>query len=506
MRDFFTHHASRITHHASRITHHASRITYHASRITHPSSRRQRRLFAFTVFVVLASLDNAAAGVLPPLYAIIARDLATAEAALGFVTAVYVLIVATAATIWGYQGDSGRRKPLLLYGTVLWGAGMILTATAPTFLHFLLFQMVTAVGVGAISSVGFSVISDLIPARRRGLALSLWSVSQGLGGAFGALLGSTLGAYNWRWPFFLIAALGFFFALLYLFTEEPRRGRAEPELAPIFAAGKSYSHRITFADIRSILARRSNAWLLWQSFFFSLAYGSTVWVPRWAIARVQVEGYGLEIATIVGNLFVALFSVGAFFSIAAGHWGDRWQRRNPRGRTILSTVGLLGSIPFFVVLFFIPFKGIVIPPGDNLLEIGWAVLAALFTNPWVIAAFLVALFALALQATDPPNWAALITDVNLPEHRGTIIGLSRLFRAAGNAISVGLTGVVFAVLSTDLAPPDNYAVGLALFQILVIPAGLCYLGASRVIPHDIARVRQTLLDRAAPYVEQEEQV
>ncbi|HEX6383099.1 MAG TPA: MFS transporter [Anaerolineae bacterium] len=454
------------------------------------------KLFAFIVFVVLASLDNAAAGVLPPLYAIIARNFTTAEASLGFVTAAYVLIVAVAATFWGYQGDGGQRKPLLLYGTLLWGIAMILTGTSQTFFQFLLFQMTTAVGVGAISSVGFSVVSDPIPPRRRGLALSLWSVSQGLGGAFGALLGSTLGAYNWRWPFFAIAALGFLFALLYLFTNEPHRGQAEPELAPLFAAGKTYTHRIAWADIRRILAQRSNVWLLWQSFFFSLAYGSTVWVPRWAIARVQAEGYGLETATIVGNLFVALFSVGAFFSIAAGHWGDKWQRRNPRGRALLATVGLLGSIPFFVVLFFIPFRGVVIPPDGNLLEIGWAVLVTLFTNGWVMAAFLVAMFALALQATDPPNWAALITDVNLPEHRGTIIGLSRLFRAAGSAISVGLTGVTFAILTADLAAPDNYAVGLALFQVLVIPASLCYVGVSRAVPGDIADVRQTLTERA----------
>lgn len=477
-------------------------FTYHASRIRLPISHRQRQFFAFTVFVVLASLDNAAAGVLPPLYAIIARDFAAAEAAFGFITAIYLLIVAGSATFWGYRGDGGRRKPLLLYGTLLWGIAMILTGTAQTFLQFLLFQIITAIGVGAISSVGFSVVSDIIPVHRRGVALSLWSMSQGLGGAFGALSGSTFGAYNWRWPFFFIAALGLIFAVLYLFTDEPRRGRSEPELAPIFAAGHSYSHRIAQSDLRRILGRRSNAWLLCQSFFFSLAYGSTVWVPRWAIARVQAEGYSLEVATIAGNLFVALFSVGSFFSVIAGHWGDKWQRRNPRGRTILSAVGLLGSIPFFIILYFIPFKGAAIPAEGNLLEIGWAVLMTLFTNTWVLAAFLVALLALAFQATDPPNWAALITDVNLPEHRGTIIGLSRLFRAAGNAVSVGLTGVVFAVLSADFAPPNNYAIGLAFFQILVIPAAACYFGASRSVPHDIGRVRQTLNERAARFAEQ----
>ena len=45
--------------------------------------QRARQLFAFAVFIILASLDNAAMGVLPPLYAIIARDLQASDAALG---------------------------------------------------------------------------------------------------------------------------------------------------------------------------------------------------------------------------------------------------------------------------------------------------------------------------------------------------------------------------------------------------------------------------------------
>ena len=76
---------------------------------------RRQLLFSYAVFVVLASLDNAAAGVLPPLYAIIARDLQANEAALGGVTAIYILILAAAAAFWGYRGDQGQRKSLLLY-------------------------------------------------------------------------------------------------------------------------------------------------------------------------------------------------------------------------------------------------------------------------------------------------------------------------------------------------------------------------------------------------------
>ncbi len=247
----------------------------------------------------------------------------------GGVTAVYLIIVALSAIYWGYRGDRTKRKPLLFYGTLLWGAAMILTALSHSFAWFLLFQMVTAVGVGGISSVGFSVVSDIIPVPRRGMALSLWSISQRIGAAGGALLAGTLGALDWRLPFLVIAGLGF-----------------------------------------------------------------------------------------------------------------------------------------------------------------------LFTNPWVIFAFLVAFAAIALQSSDPSNWAAMLTDVNLPEHRGTVIGISRLFRAVGNALSVGAAGFLITALAVDYPSPDNYAITPAAFQFLVIPAGFCYYKVSQHIVKDRTAVTNTLKARA----------
>jgi MFS family permease len=460
------------------------------------ANSRAKQFFAFTVFIVLASLDNAAAGVLPPLYAIIARDLQASDAALGSVTAVYILIVAVAAVLWGYRGDQKRRKPLLFWGTLVWVTAMLLTTTAQTFTHFLLFQMMTAVGVGGISSLGFSVVSDLIPAHRRGLALSLWSVSQGIGASLGALLAGTVGAFDWRYPFWTIAAAGLLFAVLFLFTQEPLRGQAEPELKPIFALGKRYEFRISRADISGILRQASNRWLLLQSFFYALAYGSTVWIPRWAVARVQAEGYGLETATIVGNLIIALLSLGGFTAVLSGHLGDWWQTRNSRGRVRLAMIGLLVSAPLYVWLYFIPFRNLNLPEPASFWQLVTAVLLAFLTNGWVILAFVVAFTAVSFQSADPPNWAAMITDVNLPEHRGTVIGLSRLFRAVGYAISVWLAGWLFANLTGRLPEPDNYAVGLSFFQILVIPALICYLFLQKHIASDKQAIAQILTQRA----------
>lgn len=452
--------------------------------------------FDFTVFIILASLDNAAAGILPPLYAIIARDLQASDAALGTVTAVYILIVAAAAALWGYRGDQKSRKPLLFWGTLIWVGAMLLTTTAQNIQQFLLFQMVTAVGVGGISSLGFSVVSDLVPAHRRGLALSLWSVSQGIGASLGALLAGTVGAFNWRYPFWLIAAAGLLFALLFLLTREPQRGQAEPELKSVFAQGKTYNYRINRSDIAQILRLPSNRWLLLQSFFYALAFGSTVWIPRWAVARVQAEGYGLETATIVGNLIIALLSLGGFTAVLSGGLGDRWQRRNGKGRARLAMIGLAISAPLYVWLYLIPFRNLQLPEPATFWQLATAVLAAFFTNGWVILAFLVAFTAVTFQSADPPNWAAMLTDANLPEHRGTVIGLSRICRAVGNAISVWLAGWLFAILTNRLAEPQNYAVGLSLFQIFVIPASLCYLLLQNHIIVDTKRVKNRLASRA----------
>ena len=190
---------------------------------------------------------------MPPLYAIIARDLEATEGALGLVTAVYLFVVAIAAIFWGYRGDQQRRKPLLFFSTLLWATAMVFTAFAESYAQFFWWQMVTAVGVGGIASVGFSVVSDLVPAARRGLALAFWSISQGVGGSLGSLLAGVMGAGDWRLPFFFIAGLGFVFAFLYLFTYEPKRGQAEPELASVFATGHTYDYRIRRDELLPML-------------------------------------------------------------------------------------------------------------------------------------------------------------------------------------------------------------------------------------------------------------
>src|SRR5262249_50725974 len=152
-------------------------------------------------------------------------------------------------------------------------------------------------------------------------------------------------------------------------------------------------------------------------------------------AKAEALGYTEPTANKIGVLYSALFELGAVFSIVGGLVGDRLQRRTPRGRALVAAAGVLGGIPFSLVLYFVPLRLGLVAGRDNVMV---AVLASIVTEPLMTVSFLAAMIALALTSANSPNWFALIVDVNPPEHRGTVYSLGNLVngigRSAGNGV------------------------------------------------------------------------
>ena len=161
------------------------------------------------------------------------------------------------------------------------------------------------------------------------------------------------------------------------------------------------------------------------------------------------------------------------------------QARDLSGRAKISAIGLLGAIPFFLIFFFLPLSGIEVTNGASTGTLIPEVLGELVTNPYVAAAFLTSMLALAFTSADSPNAFALISDVNLPEHRGTVFGMQNLVNGLGRSTGNALTGPVASALGRSLTPPLNWAVGLAMFQVFFIPAGWMYWRAMKTSPGDI---------------------
>ncbi|MFE9954128.1 MFS transporter [Micromonospora sp. NPDC005299] len=453
------------------------------------------RYYSVVVFVVLASLDNVAIGLVPPLYGSISGALGVSQRLLGLVTAVSFLVSAVAAVAWAYVGDRTDRKPLLMVGTLIWAAGTGGSALAQHYPTFLAAQLVAAVGLGAVGSVGFSVVTDLISPRRRGLVMSFWGLSQGVGTLAGTLTGGLLGATDWRRPFLVLTVVGLLATVAYLFTYDIRRGQSEPELAAALDAGGEYDYRISRNDLPRILARRTNRWLVLQGLTAQAAFGSLVWLPVLFSQRAEAQGYSAATAVVVGSVFATLFQIGGVLSIVGGLAGDALQRRTPSGRALVAAVGILAAVPFYLVLFFVPIR-IDVPDGGSSGAVIAAVLSSVLTEPTVGLSLLTAVLALALTSANSPNWFALIADVNPPEHRGTVYSLGNLVNGVGRAAGNGLVGVAFQALRAAFPPPLNYAVGLAAFQLFFIPTGVMYWRAARTSPRDIAQVHDLLHTRA----------
>jgi MFS family permease len=453
------------------------------------------RLYTVVVFIVLASLDNVAIGLAPPLFSPIADSFGVAFGSVTFAIGATYLVSAASAVGWAYVGDRANRKPLLMIGTTIWAGGTFVTAIAPTWPVFLAAQLVGAVGLGAVASVGFSVVSDLITPRRRGLVMSFWGLSQGVGMLVGTLLGGLLGSGDWRRPFGVLTVVGLAATVAYFFTYNIRRGQSEPQLANVFASGDEYEYRISRADLPAIVGRRTNLWLILQGFTAQLVFGSLVLLPRLFQAKAEALGYPQDTAIAIGSVCTAVFVLGGVLSIVGGIVGDRLQRRTLRGRGLVAAVGILAAIPFYVVLFFVPLR-LDMPLTVDKGGVVVGVLRSLVTEPAMAASFLFALLALALTSANSPNWYALIAEANPPEHRGTVFSLGNLVNGAGRAAGTGLVGATFGALERALKPPLNFSVGLAAFQVFFIPTGIMFLLAARSSPRDITDVQELLAARA----------
>ncbi|GMQ97744.1 MAG: MFS transporter [Acidimicrobiia bacterium] len=452
-------------------------------------------MYTIVVFIVLASLDNAAIALIPSMVPQLRESFGVGTAALGILTGAQVLMTAVTAVGWGYLADQRDRKRLLLWGTLIWSAAMALSAFTDSFAALFALQVVAGIGLGSIASVGFSVISDFVAPKHRGLAMSFWGLSQGIGTLVGSLLASQAGAVDSSAPFLIVAGSGLVFSLLFLFAFDPPRGFREPELADMYAGGETYDYDIDRSQLHELADVKTNRWLVLQGLTAQIAYGSLIWVPLLYQEKVIAEGYSIQTGQQVGGLFAAMFSIGALFSILAGHIGDRWQRRNLSGRAYVSAIGILGAIPFFLIFFWVPLRGLEVTEGAGTLTFVGEIFSEILTNPWVATAFVSAIIALALTSADSPNWFALISDVNVPEHRGTIFGVGNFVNGVGRAAGIGLTSVTAQALNRSIPAPYNLAVGLSLYQVFFLPTGWCYWKASKTCPADIRQVRATLSER-----------
>jgi MFS family permease len=454
---------------------------------------------AYTIFVLvaLAAFDNIVIGLFPPLFSLIAKDFRVHISALGIVSAANILVTSLSSVYWGYLAGKGNRKKYIIIGTVIWAVSVFLTSVSNSYIQLFIFQVFTGVGLGCIASIGYSILTDYIPHGRRGVILSLWGMSQGFGGIAGALMASlTASVSNWRTPFKIVSVIGFLLLFLYIFIKEPKVGEADPELKDLIKNGQEYRYKIEFKSLSAVISKSSNVWLLLQGFFMNITTGTLIWLPTLYISKIEHLGYSTQTAMVTSGYLFALLQTGGLTSSYFGHLGDTFQRKTYKGRAYLTAAVIFMAVPLYSAMFALPMNNLTLPENGNQIILLISLLKEIVLNPWITLMFILSFLATAAQSANTPNWLALITDVNLPEHRAAVFSIANLIGGVGRTLGNVGVGIVLSFISGFTAEPNNYIITLILFQIFFIPASFCYIKMSRLNVYDIKKVKSTLRKRA----------
>ena len=454
-------------------------------------------IYTIFVFVALAAFDNIIIGLFPPLFSSIAKDLNIQVSSLGIVSGVNILVTAISSIYWGYLAGKYNRKMLIIIGTIFWVVSVFLTSRANSYFELFIYQVFTGIGLGCIASIGFSVLTDYIPYKFRGMMLSLWGMSQGFGGILGAVMASLVAASsNWRRPFEIVSIIGLFLVILYVFVREPSLGEAEPELQELIGQGQGYNYSIKFEDLKTIASHKSNILLFAQAFFMNITTGTLIWLPTLYISKILHQGYTTKTAIIASGYLFALFQLGGLTSTYFGYLGDLAQRKKSRGRALLTARFVFLMMPLYIVMFLIPMKNLVLHNTTDPVLILGDLIKQIFINPWIAAIFVLSFLASAAQSANTPNWLAIITDVNLPEYRGAAFSIANLANGFGRTIGNTGVGAMLAIISAHIGEPTNYIITLIIFQLFLIPSSLLYIKMSKANERDITEVKSILKKRA----------
>ena len=258
-----------------------------------------------------------------------------------FVSATFVGMM-LGSFLTGFLGDRYGRRFTYQANLLIFGLASIAAAFAPTMQILILLRFIIGVGLGAENVVGYSTLTEFVPAKSRGKWLGIMAVIVVCGLPAASLLGYLLvPAFGWR-IMFIIGGLGAL-AVWHIrksLPESPRwlesvgRHQEADELlnaiemeaskgAPLPApaiAGNPLPKVTLGALLTPPLLSRMIVGCVCLVVINTLLYGFVTWMPIFLIKQ------GFSVATSFG--FTLLMGLGAPIGAAIGAFtSDQWGRK-----------------------------------------------------------------------------------------------------------------------------------------------------------------------------------
>lgn len=145
----------------------------------------------------------------------LSRTFDSSFAVVQWVVLAYLLTISTLLLSVGRLGDMIGKKPIYITGFVVFTIGSMLCGIAPTVYWLIAFRVVQGIGAVMIVALGLAILTEAFPASERGRALGIGGSIVSIGIVVGPVLGGLIiGAFSWRWIFYVNVPVGIVGTLL----------------------------------------------------------------------------------------------------------------------------------------------------------------------------------------------------------------------------------------------------------------------------------------------------
>ncbi|GHO49986.1 MDR family MFS transporter [Ktedonospora formicarum] len=150
-----------------------------------------------------------------------------------WVSTAYLLASTVAVPIYGKLSDMLGRKPIFLFGVVVFLAGSALCGAARSMDQLILYRAFQGIGAGALMPIAIAIVGDLFVPRERakwqGVTGAVWGFSSIVGPVAG---GGITEHSTWRWVFYVNLPIGLLALLVLIFLmptlkTESKRGAVD---------------------------------------------------------------------------------------------------------------------------------------------------------------------------------------------------------------------------------------------------------------------------------------
>src|SRR3954447_19623694 len=172
-----------------------------------PGRRLALATFAITSLALfMTSLDNlVVTTALPVIKESLGASLSQLEWTVNAYTLTFAVLLLTGAAL----GDRFGRKRVFTIGVALFTSASAFAALAPTGDILVIARAIQGVGAAIVLPLTLTILSDAVPAERRGVALGAWGAIAGLAIALGPLVGGAIvEGLSWQFIFWLNVPLG----------------------------------------------------------------------------------------------------------------------------------------------------------------------------------------------------------------------------------------------------------------------------------------------------------